>query len=319
MTEVALYPLKFKPIGVPKIWGGHRLCTLLNKGFGSERIGESWEIADLGDRVSTVASGPLKGKSIRSLIGAYRADLIGEKAYAHGDSRFPLLIKLIDAEKPLSIQVHPPDALAKARHQSAGKTEMWYVIHAAPNSELILGFSHTIDEQAYLENLERKTLENILQKRKVRAGDWFYLPAGRVHAIGAGVLLAEIQQNSDITYRIYDYDRKDPKTGKKRELHTELALAAIDFSSVGVQPIHDQSLICPYFKVELLRLTKRVDRKNREDSFIVFTGAAGSSYLNVDGTLTHLTFGETVLLPAKFKHFSLEPAEETSRVLQITA
>ncbi len=315
---MVLYPLKFKPIGVPKIWGGHRLCNLLNKGFSGERIGESWEIADLGDRISTVANGSLKGKTIRALIATYGADLIGKKAYEEGSGRFPLLIKFIDAESPLSIQVHPDDVLAKARHQSPGKTEMWYVIHAEPNSELTVGFSHAIDEQTYLKNLKNKTLARILQKVKARRGDWFYLPAGRVHAIGAGILLAEIQQNSDITYRIYDYDRKDPKTGKKRALHTDLALDAIDFSSVADQPSHTQGVVSPYFKADLLSLTGKVDRENRADSFVVFIGVAGSSYLSVDGTVTRIALGETVLLAAKFGNFSLEPAKEMSRVLQLT-
>lgn len=317
-----MYPLKFKPIAVPKIWGGQRLAQLLNKGFKGDHIGESWELTDSDGRISTVADGPLEGQRLDALIDAYKADLIGEKNYrSHGD-RFPLLIKFIDAHAPLSIQVHPSDQLAKRYHHPMGKSELWYVVHAEPDSELIVGFSRPIDAQTYIEHLESHTLDRILQKVKVHKGASFYLPAGRIHAIGAGIVLAEIQQNSTLTYRIYDYDRVDPQTGEKRALHTSLAMEALDFTSqaVSLEPLEDTARVmsCPHFKVGVSTLEGPVIRENRADSFVILIGVEGHTRLSVGEWITEIHFGETLLLPAKFKEFKLWPANGWSKVLDVT-
>lgn len=313
--------MKFRPIAVAKMWGGNRLSSLLNKPFKGDKIGESWEIADAGERASIVSEGPLKGQSLRGLIQRFGADLIGEAPYrSHGD-RFPLLVKFIDAQKPLSLQVHPNDKLAQARHHAMGKSEIWYVLHADPGSELIAGFSHPIDAQTYLENLKNRSLERILRKFKVKKGDWFYLPAGRIHAIGAGIVLAEIQQNSILTYRIYDYDRIDPETGKARELHTELALEALDFSTQtdgDQQSEGKKALRCSYFKADLWTLEKAVSYREGGDRFTIFMGVTGDSQLRVAGKTTRIALGETLLLPAVFEAFTLEPLTGTSQVLRVT-
>src|SRR5882757_2449180 len=224
-----LYPLKFKTIYKDKIWGGQKIKTYLHKDFGSlPNCGETWEISGVKSDVSVVADGELAGESLADLLEKYQSELVGQKVYAHFGNIFPLLVKFIDANEDLSIQVHPNDELAKKRHNSFGKTEMWYVIEADPGSTLIAGFNKELTQQEYLDKFNSGHLMDILNKEDVKAGDVFFLPAGRVHTIGKGLLIAEIQQTSDITYRIYDFDRVDAQ-GNKRELHTEEALAALDY------------------------------------------------------------------------------------------
>ena len=225
-----LKPLKFRTIFKDKIWGGNKIKTILNKDFSPlPNCGETWEISGVEGNVSVVAEGEYAGKSLVELIDKYTDKLIGKKLYKKFHDQFPLLIKFIDANDDLSIQVHPDDKLARKRHNSFGKTEMWYVIQADPGAKLNAGFNRKVDKETYLHHLQNNTLEEILNFEEVRAGDVFFLPAGRVHYIGKGICLAEIQQTSDITYRIYDFDRRDDK-GNLRELHTDLALDAIDFN-----------------------------------------------------------------------------------------
>ena len=225
-----MYPLLFKTIFKDKIWGGEKIHTILGKDFSPlPNCGETWEISGVKGTISEVKDGALAGKDLVSLINEYKGKLVGEKVYKQFGNEFPLLIKFIDANDDLSIQVHPGDQLAKERHDSFGKTEMWYILQADEGAKLNAGFNNEINEAIYLEHLKKNTLDEILNFEKVKAGDVFFLPAGRVHYIGKGVCLAEIQQTSDITYRIYDFDRKDDK-GNTRELHTEQALAAIDYT-----------------------------------------------------------------------------------------
>lgn len=226
-----LYPLRFNPVYSYRIWGGDKLKTVLNKNYQEESIGESWEVSDIKDNETKVAEGSLEGQTLKQLIKKFKGDFVGNSVYKSFGNNFPLLIKFIDAKTPLSIQVHPSNKLAKQRHNSFGKNEMWYVLQAQENAELIVGFSKKIEKESYQAHLKDSTLTEILNIEKVDKGDTFYIPTGRVHAIGAGVLLAEIQQTSNITYRIYDYDRVDAKTGEKRELHTELAMDAIDYNA----------------------------------------------------------------------------------------
>ena len=203
------YPIKFHPILKDKIWGGDKLSKMLGKKSERTDIGESWEISDIKDSLSIVANGKLKGHSLQDLMVIYRGDFLGKKVFRKFSYNFPLLIKFIDAKEALSIQLHPNDTLAKERHNSFGKTEMWYVMQADKDANLIVGFKEDIDKQTYLAHMVKKSLLDILNVDKVKKGDVYFIPTGRVHAIGAGVLLAEIQQTSDITYRVYDWDRQE--------------------------------------------------------------------------------------------------------------
>ena len=224
-----LYPLKFTPIVKDKIWGGTKLASVLNKPTGeSTEAGESWEISGVEGNVSVVSEGEFKGRSLVELIDEFKGELIGEKVYERFGDKFPLLIKFIDANDDLSIQVHPDDDLGMKRHNSFGKTEMWYVVSADKDAKLISGFNKPTSKEEYLEYFESGKLVELLNREDVYDDDVFYLPAGRVHTIGKGLLIAEIQQTSDITYRIYDFDRVDAN-GNGRELHVEEAVDAIDY------------------------------------------------------------------------------------------
>ena len=199
--------IKFEPILKDKIWGGKKLIELLGKNSNRKDVGESWEISDVEEDTSVVSNGALKGKNLKELIKEYKSDFVGEKIYKGFGDKFPLLIKFIDAKEALSIQLHPNDYLAKKRHNSFGKTEMWYVMQADEKANLIVGFQKEVTSTEYLKHLENKSLLDILNVDEVNKGDVYFIPTGRIHAIGAGVMLAEIQQTSDITYRIYDWDR----------------------------------------------------------------------------------------------------------------
>ena len=224
-----LYPLTFKPIFKEIIWGGTDILPYKGISSDSRKIGESWELSHVDENFSIVANGEQAGKTIDELIKEYGARLLGTKVITQFGNIFPLLIKFIDAQDKLSIQVHPDDKLAKERHNSFGKTEMWYVVNAAPDAILYSGFSQQIDADEYVSRIKDNSITDVLKKYNVKTGDVFFLPAGRVHAIGSGCFIAEIQQTSNITYRIYDYNRKDAN-GNERELHTELAKDAIDYT-----------------------------------------------------------------------------------------
>ncbi|HOV71793.1 MAG TPA: class I mannose-6-phosphate isomerase, partial [Dysgonamonadaceae bacterium] len=224
-----LYPLKFNPILKPVIWGGSDICKFKHITPLIDGIGESWEISGVKGHISIISNGELAGTSLEELLLKEKSRLVGEKIYEKYGNTFPLLIKFIDARDNLSIQVHPDDELAKKRHNSFGKTEMWYVINASPDAFLYSGFEKGITPDEYVERIKNDTFIETLKKHYVKPGDVFFIPAGRVHAIGAGCFIAEIQQTSDITYRIYDYNRKDAD-GNPRELHTELAKDAIDYT-----------------------------------------------------------------------------------------
>src|ERR1700760_3487957 len=281
----ALYPFKFKTIYKDKIWGGHKIETYLYKDFGDlPNCGETWEISGVKSDVSVVANGDLEGESLADLVEKYQDQLVGKKVYEHFGNVFPLLVKFIDANDDLSIQVHPDDELGMERHDSFGKTEMWYVIEADPGSTLIAGFNKELTEEEYLEKFNSGRLTDILNKENVTAGDVFFLPAGRVHTIGKGLLIAEIQQTSDITYRIYDFDRVDDK-GHKRELHTEEALAAIDYHfypeyKTKYQPEKNKDVhlvTCPYFTTNLLDFTQSIEKDyGNLDSFVIHVCLEGA-------------------------------------------
>jgi mannose-6-phosphate isomerase len=309
-----LYPLQFTPLFKYRIWGGEKLKTELNKQYNEENIGESWEISDVSGDETVVEKGSLKGNTLRDLTMEFKEDFLGKSVYEKFGEEFPLLIKFIDAKTPLSIQVHPSNSLAKERHNSFGKNEMWYVMEAEENAELIVGFNKTVSQETYVNHLENACLNELLNIEKVQKGDTFYIPTGRVHAIGAGVLLAEIQQTSNITYRIYDYDRVDSKTGEKRELHTEMALDAIDFefhdnykTKYETQINSSNKLVhSPYFKTNIINVSGTIKKDYSElDSFVIYMCVEGSATFDVQGDLTELSKGQTVLIPASLKSFSI--------------
>ena len=309
-----LYPLKFTPICKEKIWGGNKLHDLLNKQFPElPNCGESWELSGVQDDISVVSNGFLTGNSLEELIEVYMGDLVGEKVYEKFGTEFPLLVKFIDANDYLSIQVHPNDELAFERHDSFGKTEMWYVVQADPGSRLISGFSRKVDQEEYLHSVENGTLEEILNYEEVQAGDVFFMPAGRVHAIGKGIVVAEIQQTSDVTYRIYDFNRVDDK-GNPRELHTDLAVDAIDYSfetnyrtEYHAKVNQSVKLVeCPYFTTNILTLNASVERDFTDlDTFVIYICLEGGCILGWEEESLQVNKGDTILVPAQITNFVL--------------
>lgn len=312
-----LYPLTFKPILKSVIWGGSQICPFKGITPTEEGVGESWELSHVDDNFSVVAEGGLANKSLDELIKEYGKELVGGKVMERFGSRFPLLIKFIDARDNLSIQVHPDDKLAKVRHNSFGKTEMWYVIKADKGASLYSGFSQQIDKEEYVKRVENNTIMDVLKKYDVSEGDVFFLPAGRVHAIGAGCFIAEIQQTSNITYRIYDYNRKD-KNGNTRELHTELAKDAIDYTLYPDYRTHYKAHTnatvnladCKYFTTNLIELDTVMVRDFEElDSFVVYICMEGSATLrDSNGYEIRIHQGQTALIPANNKTVAIIPA-----------
>jgi mannose-6-phosphate isomerase len=308
-----LYPLKFHPILKEKIWGGTKLKTILNKKSDAPNVGESWEISDVNNDTSIVSNGELKGSTLKQILSSYQEELIGKKNFKVFGEQFPLLIKFIDAKEDLSIQLHPNDELAAKRHNSFGKTEMWYVMQADEGANLIVGFNQKVTSELYLKHLKDKTLPEILNFEKVTEGDAYFIEVGRVHAIGAGVMLAEIQQTSDITYRVYDWDRKDDN-GNVRELHNNLAIDAIDFGmddnfrlSYNEEENHSNKIVvCPYFTTNIIKLTKTISKENTFDSFIIYICVEGAADIIMDNFSETIIKGETILIPAAIKHFKLE-------------
>ncbi len=319
------YPIKFKPILKETIWGGEKLMTVLNKQSDEKNIGESWEISSVDRNISIVANGKLKGESLENLLIIYRDALVGKKVFNEFSYKFPLLIKYIDAKEALSIQLHPNDKLAKERHNSFGKTEMWYVMQADEGGDLIVGFKEDSNKEDYLEHLKNKSLLEILNVDKVQKGDVYFIPTGRVHAIGAGVMLAEIQQTSDVTYRIYDWDRKDTR-GNYRKLHTELALDAIDYKAQEEykttynKTLNKQSNIvdCQYFTTNIISIKGKIkiDHSNK-DSFVIYMCVKGEVAFHYgEEEVEILSNGETILIPAILNEFSISSTND-SELLEI--
>ena len=312
------YPIKFRPILKEKIWGGNKLKTQLNKNTDLSNIGESWEISDVKGDTSIVSNGVYKGKTLKELQVEFKSDLIGEKNYKTFGYKFPLLIKFIDAKKDLSIQLHPNDRLAAKRHDSFGKTEMWYVLQADKGANLIVGFNQKITRELYSKHLKEKTLPSILNFDEVSSGDTYFIEVGRVHAIGAGVMVAEIQQTSDITYRIYDWDRVDAQ-GNARELHNDLAIDAIDFNmpdnfrkQYSKRANMSNTMVqCQYFQTNYLNVTTSLNKINDKDSFIIYMCVEGSAEIVANGVSESLKKGETLLLPAGLKTYNITAKNAT--------
>ena len=305
------YPIKFIPILKEKIWGGNKLASLLNKAS-KNNIGESWEISGVKDNVSVVSNGLLKGKSLKELITTFEGAILGHKVFKSFGNNFPLLFKFIDANKDLSIQLHPNDLLAKKKHNSFGKNEMWYILGIEEGAKLILGFSKQVDQEIYQKHLVENTLSEILQYKNVKKGDSFFIETGTVHAIGAGVVLAEIQQSSDITYRIYDYNRPGID-GNLRELHTDLAIDAINFESKTTELDYKDEINIPvrlckskYFYTNKLIISNSIHRDlSLIDSFIVYMFLEGEGTIKVNEYSETFKEGDTVLIPALIENIKI--------------
>lgn len=318
-----MYPLKFKTIFKDKIWGGNKIKTILGKDFSPlPNCGETWEISGVKGNISEVANGEYAGTDLVTLIQNHKSDLVGAKVYQQFGTEFPLLIKFIDANDDLSIQVHPNDEMAKERHNSFGKTEMWYIFEADKGARLNSGFKTTISQETYLKHLKDNSLDEILNYESANVGDVFFLPAGRVHYIGKGICLAEIQQTSDITYRIYDFDRRDDK-GNLRELHTDLALDAIDYNFYPDYKTKYQDKLnedvhlvkSPYFETQKLVFDKAIAKNYTYiDSFVIYICVEGKFSITSNGTKYEFQKGDSILLPASLKNVTLSPSEKTTLI-----
>lgn len=321
---MSLYPLKFYPILKERLWGGTRLGTLLGKELESDLIGESWELSGVNGDVSIVANGSFKGTTLTDLINRFPKEILGKSVLERFGKEFPILIKFIDAQKDLSIQLHPDDELARKRHNSFGKTEMWYIMDADKDAELIIGFKEDITKETYVDSLKNNTLTDLLNFEKVNEGDTYFISAGKIHAIGAGVLIAEIQQTSDQTYRVYDYNRRDAN-GNLRELHTELSIDAInyikqdDFKVDYEKEVNVSNAMvnCPYFKTNFITLDKNVQFDvSTRDSFTIYMCVDGDVLIENDFGSVQIKKGETVLVSAITSHILL--SSDRAKLLEIT-
>jgi mannose-6-phosphate isomerase len=303
------YPLQFQPIFKDRIWGGTKLKTVLNKPITSSITGESWELSTVDGDESVIANGEFAGKSLTAFIDAFPNEVLGTKVFKIFGKQFPLLFKYLDAREDLSIQVHPNDQLASARHNSFGKTEMWYVLQADAGSSIIVGFKKDSNSAEYIENLNGKTLLSLLDTIPVEVGDVFFLETGTVHAIGAGLLIAEIQQTSDITYRLYDFDRVDAD-GNTRALHIDLALDAINYDKIDAKRSYqkhentsNEMVDCNYFTTNYIPLSGTMKFEKDGRSFHVYMCTEGDFTITQENVPYHYKKGDTILMPAAISIF----------------
>lgn len=313
-----LYPLKFNPILKEMIWGGQKIPTTLNLDVAEDvKIGENFVVSGLPNDLSVVANGELAGKNMKELIHAHKGDLLGEQVYNQFADKFPLLIKFIDANDDLSIQVHPNDDQAKIKHNTFGKTEMWYVMDQEPEATLISGFSKVTSQAEFAQKHNAGEIMDLMQKYETKRGDLFFIPAGKVHSIGSGNLIAEIQQTSDITYRIYDFDRKD-KFGNSRELHHELALEAMNYadneSGKVEYAITENSSVnvvdCQYFRTNVLSCSGKLTTNYSDlNSFVIYVAVEGTGTISANGESVTISEQEAVLIPAALESVQVESAD----------
>ena len=312
---IPLYPLRFKPIFKEKIWGGSKLHDILGKDCGHiPACGESWELSAVKGNVSVVENGPLSGKRLDQLIHEYRSALVGKRVYAEFKEEFPLLIKFLDAQQDLSVQVHPDDELAMQRHEQQGKTEMWYIIQSDPGATLITGFNRELNKDEFARLIEQGRTSEVLNREEVAPGDVFFIPAGRIHTIGSGILLAEIQQTSDVTYRIYDFDRKDA-SGKGRELHIDEALDALDYtfheeyrSHYEVIPNQENRIVqSPYFITSKINLDREYILEPDRMTFRILIIVSGAAELSWKEGNIQTRLGDVLLLPASMGELEILP------------
>ena len=298
--------IKFEPLLKQTLWGGDKIIPFKHLNDTLENVGESWEISGVKDNETIVSEGEYKGKSLNQLVRELKGKLVGQENYERFGDEFPLLIKFIDARQDLSIQVHPTDEIAHRQGKTRGKTEMWYALESAPGAQLYNGLKQQITPEQYKQMVENDTITDALARYEVNEGDVFFIPAGRIHAIGAGCFVAEIQQTSDVTYRIYDYKRKD-KDGNYRELHTELAAESIDYTVLpNYRTEYDlvknegvQIAECPYFTTAVYDLNEPMTLDYSElDSFVILIAVKGEGTITANGEEMKLAKGDTILLPA---------------------
>jgi mannose-6-phosphate isomerase len=300
-------PLKFNALLKSTLWGGDKIIPFKNLDIQQENVGESWEISGVKDNETIVADGPYAGKKLNELVEELKGKLVGEDNYQRFGNEFPLLIKFIDARQDLSIQVHPTDEIAKMQGKERGKTEMWYLMDSDKDATLLCGLKKKITPEEYAQMVENDTIVDAIDRYEVKEGDCFFLPAGRIHAIGTGCFLAEIQQTSDVTYRIYDFKRKD-KNGNYRQLHTKEAAECINYNvesnyRTDYTPVKNQgvSLVqCPYFNTAVYDLDEPMTIDYSElDSFVILIGVKGNATItDNEGNTFTLQAGESVLVPA---------------------
>lgn len=315
-----LYPLLFRPNLHQLVWGSNRIRDWKELKNTPDNIGESWEVSAVEGKESVVANGELAGRNLREVCAEYKERLMGKEVWEKYDGKFPLLAKFIGAETDLSIQVHPDDELAMKRHNSFGKNEMWYIIDNKPGAMLYSGFKDNISKNEYKKRVTEGTICDVLQDHEVVTGDMFYIPAGRVHAICGGLLLAEVQQSSDITYRIYDYGRMG-LDGKPRQLHTELAVDAIDFDVKADYKTHyslrknkpSHAITCPFFQINILNVNGKTTRHLRKcDSFVIYMCLKGECTIIPEGNeaaAVTIKEGFSCLIPAEIADVKVVPAE----------
>ncbi len=321
----SLYPLKFVPVLKERVWGGKSLAARYGKKTDpGTRIGESWEISGIQGDISQVANGFLEGNSLEEIIEVYMGDIVGEDVFEKFGREFPLLVKLIDAADDLSVQVHPDDDLARERHHAWGKTEMWYILEAPDDALIYTGFKKEMSRESFIRSLEEGNIDKILNTEKPLPGDVFFLPPGRIHAIGKGVLLAEITQASDITYRIWDWNRNG-LDGNPREMHTELAIDAIDYKSydsykqkTDPQLNSTVNLIdCDYFTASIIEADRKMKKDySLIDSFVVYICTEGRAVLEWEDNKMDMNRGETVLVPAIMNSLLINP-DPATRMLEV--
>ena len=319
-----MYPLKFNNTLKEVIWGGEKISAF--KGINPVRhsIGESWEISTVPNYISVVSNGEWEGLPLTEVIAKYKGRITGEKIYQRYKKELPLLFKILDTKERCSVQVHPDDELAQKRHACNGKTEIWYVIDAEPDATLISGFSKSISIEEYRKRVGENTLEEVLMSHPAKAGDVFFIPAGHIHAIGKGILLAEIQQSSDITYRVYDYGRKDAKD-VCRELHVEEAIEALNFSlqeelkqeTAQINSNLIKLADCNFFRANLLNITESTTKDYRNlDSFVVYLCIKGACELIYDKGKTSLKQGESALIPAAMGYFEIQTSGAGTQLIE---
>ena len=323
--QTVLYPLKFNPIFKDKIWGGRKIKEQLGLDFGSlPNCGEVWLLSGLWDEQSEVSNGDFEGDEINDLVETFMGDLVGESVFDKYGEQFPLLLKIIDANDWLSVQVHPDDELAEKRGIGNGKTEMWYVMHADKDAELVMGFNREMTRMDYVKVMKNNTLREVLNYEKVEAGDVFFIPAGRVHALGPDIMVAEIQQTSDTTYRIYDWDRIN-EAGMSRELHIPQSVEAIDFAipdqyKIEVQDVMNKTVPvvdCQYFVTNLLQLQGEMEKDySNLDSFVILLCTEGIFSLVWENGAVFVKQGECVLIPNIVKKVSIR-AERYCKLLEV--
>ena len=305
---------KFEPLLKQTLWGGDKIIPFKHLNTKMEQVGESWEISGVKDNETIVANGPEKGKTLNQLVREQKGKLVGNENYERFGNEFPLLIKFIDARQDLSIQVHPTDEVAHRQGKSRGKTEMWYALDSDTGAQLYNGLKQQITPEQYKAMVENDTITDALARYEVHEGDVFFIPAGRIHAIGAGCFVAEIQQTSDVTYRIYDFKRKD-KNGNYRELHTKEAAESIDYTVLPnyrteYEPTQNegvQLISCPYFTTAVYDLTEPMTLDYSElDSFVILIAVKGEGRLICNGEEMPFQMGDTVLFPATTNEVRVE-------------